>query len=62
MRNIPGLSHKDETLYAGVMARLAAYTIDCMLLVGGLLVWQAALARVNPLLAAMRSGRQPANG
>jgi uncharacterized RDD family membrane protein YckC len=39
--------------------RLAAYFVDCALLLAGLLIVQALLYAVNPVVAAMRTGRQP---
>jgi uncharacterized RDD family membrane protein YckC len=45
--------------YAGVGVRLAAYAIDCCVLFLALLLWQAALFAVNPILALIREGQQP---
>lgn len=39
--------------------RAAAYVVDCLLLLAGLLVWQALLYVVNPIMALIRSGQQP---
>jgi len=48
-----------EKPYARVFARVGAYIIDCVILFVGLIVWQAALYVVNPLIAIFRSGQQP---
>jgi len=39
--------------------RVAAYSVDCLFLLAGLLVWQALLYVVNPIMALIRSGQQP---
>lgn len=51
-----------QKLYAGVAARIAAYFIDCLLLFLGVIVLQAALYLVNPIVSIMRSGQVPTNG
>jgi len=48
-----------EKRYAGVFARIGAYLIDCMILYVSLILWQAALYVINPLLRIIRSGQQP---
>jgi uncharacterized RDD family membrane protein YckC len=48
-----------EKPYAGVFVRIGAYVIDCLILFVGLIVWQAALYVINPLLPIIRSGQQP---
>ena len=45
--------------YGGVFRRLVAYSLDCGILVFGLLVLQAILLVVNPIVALMRAGQQP---
>ena len=42
---------------ASVVRRLAAYALDCLVLFGGLLLLQAALFSVNPILQMQRDGR-----
>jgi len=39
--------------------RAAAYVVDCVLLLAGLLFWQALLYVVNPSMALVRTGQQP---
>ena len=48
-----------EKPYAGVFIRIGAYLIDCVILFVGLIVLQAALSVVNPLMPIIRSGQQP---
>ena len=48
-----------RSAYGGVLRRLVAYGLDCGLLVLGLLVLQAILFVVNPMVALMRTGQQP---
>jgi uncharacterized RDD family membrane protein YckC len=48
-----------ETKYSGVLPRLIAYVLDCSLLFMGLVVLQAILFVINPLLPILRSGGQP---
>ena len=62
MDALPGPDRTSAPLYARVTARLMAYSVDCALLFGGLLVWQAALYKVNPVVAIMRRGHQPTGG
>ena len=45
--------------YAGIGRRIVAYSIDCALLLFGVAVLQIILFKINPLIAIMRSGRQP---
>ena len=47
--------------YAGVVARVIAYLVDCLVLFAGLLVWQAALYVFNPIVRAVQSGQQPSS-
>jgi len=42
---------------APFLRRLAAYALDCVVLFGGLLLLQAALIPINPILAMQRDGR-----
>jgi uncharacterized RDD family membrane protein YckC len=42
---------------ASPVRRLSAYALDCLVLFGGLLLLQAALIPVNPILAMQRDGR-----
>ena len=42
---------------ASPVRRFAAYAIDCVVLFGGLLLLQAALIPINPILAMQRDGR-----
>lgn len=51
-----------EKSYAGVFARAAAYVADCLILFAGLIVWQAALYSVNPIVGIINGGRQPTGG
>jgi uncharacterized RDD family membrane protein YckC len=55
----PGLV---ETTYSGVMPRVIAYVLDCSLLFIGLVLLQAILFVINPLIASFRSGGQPTPG
>jgi uncharacterized RDD family membrane protein YckC len=48
-----------RSAYGGVLRRLVAYSLDCGLLFLGLLVLQAILFVVNPIVALMRTGQQP---
>jgi uncharacterized RDD family membrane protein YckC len=48
----------DKT-YGGVSRRLAAYSLDCLFLLIGLVVLQVALFVVNPIIAMLRRGQQP---
>ena len=48
-----------EGAYGGVLRRLVAYTLDCVLLLLGLAVLQALLLAVNPIYAGLRAGNQP---
>lgn len=48
----------DKT-YSGVSRRIAAYALDCAFLLIALVVLQLVLAFVNPIVAIIRSGRQP---
>lgn len=48
-----------EKAYGGVLRRLGAYALDCGLLFVGLVVLQAILFVVNPLIASLRAGQQP---
>ena len=47
-----------RSAYGGVLRRLVAYSVDCGLLFFGLLVLQAILFGVNPMVALMRTGQQ----
>ena len=49
-----------ESAYGGVLRRLGAYTLDCGLLLIGLVVLQAILFVVNPLIPILSRGLQPA--
>jgi uncharacterized RDD family membrane protein YckC len=49
-----------KSAYGGVLRRLGAYTLDCGLLLIGLVVLQAILFVVNPLIPILRRGLQPA--
>lgn len=48
-----------RSAYGGVLRRLVAYGLDCGVLILGVLVLQAILFVVNPIVAMMRSGREP---
>jgi uncharacterized RDD family membrane protein YckC len=48
-----------ERSYAGVLSRVIAYFIDCLLLAVVLAVCQGAMYDLNPLISIMRSGQQP---
>lgn len=48
-----------EKAYSGVFRRLSAYALDCGLLFIALLVLQAILYVVNPIVAIIRAGQQP---
>jgi len=48
-----------RSAYGGVLRRLVAYSLDCGLLLLGLLVLQAILFVVNPIVALMRTSQQP---
>jgi uncharacterized RDD family membrane protein YckC len=54
------LENSGEKSYAGFYQRFAAYLIDCLILFVGLLLLQAALYFVNPLIPIFQSGREPA--
>ena len=45
--------------YGGILRRIAAYSIDCVLLLFGVVVLQIILLKINPLIATMRNGQQP---
>ena len=51
-----------ERPYAGLAPRIAAYFVDCLLLFAGVILLQAALYIVNPILSMMRSGHVPTDG
>ena len=51
-----------ERSYAGLVPRIAAYFVDCVLLSVLVIPWEAALYVVNPIVSIMRSGHQPSGG
>jgi len=48
-----------ESKYSGVVRRIAAYGIDCALLLVGVIVLQIILFKMNPIIAILRRGEQP---
>lgn len=48
-----------EKAYGGISRRLSAYVLDCGLLAIAVLVLQAILFFVNPIVAIIRAGQQP---
>lgn len=48
-----------EKAYGGILRRLSAYVLDCGFLAIAVLVLQAILYVVNPIVAIIRSGQQP---
>jgi uncharacterized RDD family membrane protein YckC len=57
------IADENKSNYAGIISRLIAYFIDCLLLFAGLLVWQAIIyfLNLNPIVRIMNSGGQPAS-
>ena len=51
--------HLIDKTYGGGSRRIAAYGLDCALLLLCFVPWQAALYFVNPIIAIIRSGQQP---
>lgn len=48
-----------EIFYAGILSRIGAYSLDCLILFVGIMVSQVLLSFINPLISIMRSGQQP---